>query len=73
MNLDAYYCEFMPYLFCIIVKMYPQGRMSHHFHEMRVGDYLSVKGPKVWQFPLLLLHWLFLLILCRKCMHVEFG
>ncbi|GLT53673.1 hypothetical protein SLA2020_269300 [Shorea laevis] len=26
--------------------MYPQGRMSHHFREMRVGDYLSVKGPK---------------------------
>jgi hypothetical protein len=30
--------------------MYPQGRMSHHFREMRVGDYLSVKGPKV-KFP----------------------
>ncbi|XP_031251764.1 NADH--cytochrome b5 reductase 1 [Pistacia vera] len=26
--------------------MYPQGRMSHHFREMRVGDYLAVKGPK---------------------------
>ena len=29
------------------VQMYPQGRMSHHFREMRVGDYLAVKGPKV--------------------------
>lgn len=26
--------------------MYPQGRMSHHFREMRVGDCLAVKGPK---------------------------
>ncbi|KAL2900709.1 NADH--cytochrome b5 reductase 1 [Bienertia sinuspersici] len=26
--------------------MYPQGRMSHHFREMRVGDSLAVKGPK---------------------------
>ncbi|PRQ44977.1 putative cytochrome-b5 reductase [Rosa chinensis] len=25
--------------------MYPQGRMSHHFHEMCVED-LVVKGPK---------------------------
>ncbi|KAK6942079.1 Oxidoreductase FAD/NAD(P)-binding [Dillenia turbinata] len=32
--------------FELVVKMYPQGRMSHHFREMRVGDYLSVKGPK---------------------------
>jgi hypothetical protein len=31
----------------LIVQMYPQGRMSHHFREMKVGDYLSVKGPKV--------------------------
>lgn len=31
-----------------IMKMYPQGRMSHHFREMKVGDYLSVKGPKVY-------------------------
>ncbi|XVE62469.1 hypothetical protein DITRI_Ditri06bG0120300 [Diplodiscus trichospermus] len=23
-----------------------QGRMSHHFREMSVGDYLAVKGPK---------------------------
>ena len=30
-----------------IMQMYPQGRMSHHFREMQVGDYLSVKGPKV--------------------------
>ena len=27
--------------------MYPQGRMSHHFREMKVGDDLAVKGPKV--------------------------
>ncbi|CAH9061860.1 unnamed protein product [Cuscuta europaea] len=26
--------------------MYLQGRMSHHFREMRVGDYMAVKGPK---------------------------
>ncbi|WOK95913.1 NADH--cytochrome b5 reductase 1 [Canna indica] len=32
--------------FELVIKMYPQGRMSHHFREMNVGDYLSVKGPK---------------------------
>ncbi|KAH9619315.1 hypothetical protein KSS87_004050 [Heliosperma pusillum] len=32
--------------FELVVKMYPQGRMSHHFREMCVGDYLAVKGPK---------------------------
>ncbi|KAJ6826672.1 NADH--cytochrome b5 reductase 1 isoform X2 [Iris pallida] len=32
--------------FELVIKMYPQGRMSHHFREMCVGDYLSVKGPK---------------------------
>ncbi|THU70142.1 hypothetical protein C4D60_Mb08t21920 [Musa balbisiana] len=32
--------------FELVIKMYPQGRMSHHFREMRVGDCLSVKGPK---------------------------
>ncbi|KAH7677532.1 Cytochrome-b5 reductase protein [Dioscorea alata] len=32
--------------FELVIKMYPQGRMSHHFRELRVGDYLSVKGPK---------------------------
>ncbi|KAL6614289.1 hypothetical protein ACP70R_036559 [Stipagrostis hirtigluma subsp. patula] len=32
--------------FELVIKMYPQGRMSHHFREMKVGDYLSVKGPK---------------------------
>ncbi|KAH0851127.1 hypothetical protein HID58_094972 [Brassica napus] len=34
--------------------MYPQGRMSHHFREMCVGDHLAVKGPKfewAWQHP----------------------
>lgn len=32
--------------FELVIKMYPQGRMSHHFRELRVGDYLSVRGPK---------------------------
>ncbi|CAN1171041.1 NADH--cytochrome b5 reductase 1 [Linum perenne] len=32
--------------FDLVIKMYPQGRMSHHFRELREGDYLSVKGPK---------------------------
>ncbi|XP_054802160.1 NADH--cytochrome b5 reductase 1-like [Prosopis cineraria] len=32
--------------FELVIKMYPLGRMSHHFREMRVGDYLAVKGPK---------------------------
>ncbi|RAL47802.1 hypothetical protein DM860_012427 [Cuscuta australis] len=31
--------------FELVVKMYPKGRMSHHFREMREGDYLAVKGP----------------------------
>ncbi|MFS7943511.1 putative cytochrome-b5 reductase [Helianthus anomalus] len=32
--------------FELVIKMYPQGRMSHHFREMREGDYLPVRGPK---------------------------
>ncbi|KAF5207623.1 Nadh--cytochrome b5 reductase [Thalictrum thalictroides] len=32
--------------FELVIKMYPQGRMSHFFRELRVGDYMSVKGPK---------------------------
>ncbi|KMZ62622.1 NADH:cytochrome b5 reductase [Zostera marina] len=32
--------------FELVIKMYPQGRMSHHFREMSVGDFLYVKGPK---------------------------
>ncbi|KAJ4724597.1 NADH-cytochrome b5 reductase [Melia azedarach] len=32
--------------FELVIKMYPQGRMSHHFREMQEGDYLTVKGPK---------------------------
>ncbi|GJW52744.1 putative reverse transcriptase domain-containing protein [Tanacetum coccineum] len=32
--------------FELVVKMYPQGRMSHHFRQMREGDYLEVKGPE---------------------------
>ncbi|KAA8537070.1 hypothetical protein F0562_029548 [Nyssa sinensis] len=31
--------------FELVVKMYPKGRMSHHFREMSEGDYLAVKGP----------------------------
>lgn len=31
--------------FDLVVKMYPNGRMSHHFLGMREGDYLAVKGP----------------------------
>ncbi|PRQ59511.1 putative cytochrome-b5 reductase [Rosa chinensis] len=30
----------------LVIEMYPQGRMSHHFSEMCVGDHLAVKGPK---------------------------
>ncbi|KAL1807864.1 hypothetical protein ACET3Z_024854 [Daucus carota] len=33
--------------FKFVIKLYPQGRMSQHFHEMRVGDYMAVKGPKI--------------------------
>ncbi|RDX60526.1 NADH--cytochrome b5 reductase 1, partial [Mucuna pruriens] len=32
--------------FELVVKMYPNGKMSHHFREMKEGDYLAVKGPK---------------------------
>ncbi|KAM7260094.1 hypothetical protein ACFE04_015835 [Oxalis oulophora] len=32
--------------FELVIKMYPQGRMSHHFREMLEGDYMAVKGPK---------------------------
>ncbi|KAI3694459.1 hypothetical protein L1987_77424 [Smallanthus sonchifolius] len=32
--------------FELVIKMYPQGRMSHHFRETREGDYLPVRGPK---------------------------
>ncbi|GAB2272721.1 NADH-cytochrome b5 reductase [Dionaea muscipula] len=32
--------------FELVIKMYPQGRMSHHFREMKVGDFLAVRGPK---------------------------
>ncbi|KAK5785732.1 hypothetical protein PVK06_040347 [Gossypium arboreum] len=32
--------------FELVIKMYPQGRMLHHFRELCVGDYLAVKGPK---------------------------
>ncbi|KAG6413130.1 hypothetical protein SASPL_125832 [Salvia splendens] len=33
--------------FELVIKMYPQGRMSHHFRDMHEGDYLAIKGPKV--------------------------
>ncbi|KAK7283965.1 hypothetical protein RIF29_13715 [Crotalaria pallida] len=32
--------------FELVVKMYPKGKMSHHFREMKVGDSLAVRGPK---------------------------
>ncbi|CAO2836913.1 unnamed protein product [Amaranthus hypochondriacus] len=32
--------------FELLVKMYPQGRMSHHFRQMKKGDFLPVIGPK---------------------------
>ncbi|KAJ8766821.1 hypothetical protein K2173_008375 [Erythroxylum novogranatense] len=32
--------------FELVIKMYPQGRMSHQFREMCEGDFLAVKGPK---------------------------
>ncbi|XAR63575.1 Cytochrome-b5 reductase [Bertholletia excelsa] len=31
--------------FELLIKMYPKGRMSHHFRQMREGDWLPVKGP----------------------------
>ncbi|KDO47650.1 hypothetical protein CISIN_1g046552mg, partial [Citrus sinensis] len=31
--------------FELVIKMYPQGRMSHHVHELQEGDYLPLKGP----------------------------
>ena len=47
-NLDSFFCFFITSSSILsIMQMYPQGRMSHHFREMKVGDYLSVKGPKV--------------------------
>ncbi|KAL8260614.1 hypothetical protein R6Q59_028567 [Mikania micrantha] len=32
--------------FELVIKMYPQGRMSHHFREMKEGDYMAIRGPK---------------------------
>ncbi|XP_057453373.1 NADH--cytochrome b5 reductase 1-like [Lotus japonicus] len=32
--------------FDLVVKMYPNGKMSHHFRQMKEGDSLAVKGPK---------------------------
>ncbi|KAF7831553.1 NADH--cytochrome b5 reductase 1-like [Senna tora] len=32
--------------FELVIKMYPEGRMSHHFKELQEGYYLAVKGPK---------------------------
>jgi cytochrome-b5 reductase len=28
-----------------IVKKYPDGKMSKHFHDLKVGDELEIKGP----------------------------
>ncbi|XP_011046470.1 PREDICTED: NADH--cytochrome b5 reductase 1-like isoform X2 [Populus euphratica] len=33
--------------FELVIKMYPEGKMSQHFREMREGDYLAVKGPEI--------------------------
>ncbi|CAJ2657185.1 unnamed protein product [Trifolium pratense] len=33
--------------FELVVKMYPNGKMSHHFRQMKEGDNLAVKGPKL--------------------------
>ncbi|KAJ7560391.1 hypothetical protein O6H91_04G127500 [Diphasiastrum complanatum] len=32
--------------FELVVKLYPQGRMSYHFSQLKVGDTLACKGPK---------------------------
>ncbi|GLJ50101.1 hypothetical protein SUGI_1065670 [Cryptomeria japonica] len=32
--------------FELVIKMYPVGRMSHHFRELQEGEYMAVKGPK---------------------------
>ncbi|KAH7301303.1 hypothetical protein KP509_23G019400 [Ceratopteris richardii] len=32
--------------FELVIKIYPYGRMSHHFSKLQVGDSLSVRGPK---------------------------
>lgn len=32
--------------FELVIKIYPLGRMSHHFSKLQVGDSLSVRGPK---------------------------
>ncbi|KMS95945.1 hypothetical protein BVRB_003520 [Beta vulgaris subsp. vulgaris] len=31
--------------FELLVKIYPQGKMSHHFSQMHEGDFLPVMGP----------------------------
>ncbi|KAJ6892699.1 NADH--cytochrome b5 reductase 1-like [Populus alba x Populus x berolinensis] len=31
--------------------MYPEGKMSNYFREMREGDYLAVKGPQAFKVP----------------------
>ncbi|KAJ8899043.1 hypothetical protein K2173_008873 [Erythroxylum novogranatense] len=32
--------------FELVIKMYPLGKMSHHFRDMQERDLLAVKGPK---------------------------
>ncbi len=29
-------------------QVYKEGKLSAYFGRMKEGDYLSVKGPKVW-------------------------
>ncbi|KAG2310656.1 hypothetical protein Bca52824_022213 [Brassica carinata] len=62
------------------MQMYPQGRMSHDYREMCVGDHLAVKGTKfewAWQHPraastkLLLLSSLSLDLHARSSLHTQ--
>ncbi|GAA5824594.1 hypothetical protein JCM11251_000488 [Rhodosporidiobolus azoricus] len=32
--------------FDLLIKSYPTGNISRHFSELKVGDYVDVKGPK---------------------------
>lgn len=37
--------------YVVSYQMYPYGKMSHHFRQMKEGDSLAVKGPKVLYLP----------------------
>ncbi|KAL9933050.1 hypothetical protein V8E36_008305 [Tilletia maclaganii] len=32
--------------FDLVIKSYPQGKLSKHFSELKIGDNIAVKGPK---------------------------